>query len=253
MQLRHGADCHLTTDTFKLALEQNKSWARKTAEENPKLFPTLASGQHPEILWIGCSDSRVPETTLLGLKPGDVFVHRNIANILHPGDLNAGAVIEYAVVHLKVKHIVVCGHISCGGVAAALGNQKLGLLDTWLVPLRTLRRQHLHTLKSLPQAEAAKKMVEYNVLQGVETLKENATVIDAMRDRGVCIHALVYDVACGELRELSTAEASVSVKDRNEACETWPEEHAPQKDEGHKSGEQAVAKPHEKYRERHSS
>ncbi|KAI9875034.1 MAG: hypothetical protein M1830_008997 [Pleopsidium flavum] len=229
-------------DALKLALRQNRSWAQNTAKENPKLFPTLAAGQQPEILWIGCSDSRVPETTVCGLKPGDVFVHRNIANILHPGDLNAGAVIEYAVVHLKVKHIVVCGHISCGGVKAALGNEKLGLLDTWLVPLRSLRRQHLHTLKALPQAEAAKKLVEYNVLQGIKTLKENATVIDAMRDHGICLHALVYDVACGELHELSTDESSHSVKDRKEACETWPEGHVPRKDESQKSGEQAAMK-----------
>ena len=205
---------------MKLAIRQNKQWAQKTAEEHPKLFSTLASGQSPEILWIGCSDSRVPETTILGLKPGDVFVHRNIANILHPGDLSAGSVIEYAVVHLKVKHIVVCGHTSCGGVNAALGNQKLGLLDTWLVPLRSLRRQHLQTLKGLSKDEAARKMVEANVLQGIKVLRENGTVIDAMRDRGLDLHGLVYDIACGELHELDTDEEPDHQHERKEACET---------------------------------
>ncbi len=206
---------------MSLALRQNEHWAQKTAEEHPHLFPKLASGQAPEILWIGCSDSRVPETTLLGLKPGDVFVHRNIANVLHAGDISSGAVIEYAVVHLKVKHIVVCGHTSCGGVNAALGNSKLGLLDTWLVPLRSLRRQHLPELKQMSQADAARKMVELNVHNGIRVLQENGSVIDAMRDRGLTLHPMVFDVACGKLQELPLEESSDVEAQRREACETW--------------------------------
>ena len=128
--------------------------------------------------------------------------------------------IEYAVAHLKVQHIVVCGHTSCGGVAAALGNQKLGLLDTWLVPLRSLRREHLATLKGLEAKEAARKLVELNVLRGVQVLRENGTVIDAMRDRGLQLHALVYDVASGELGELNAEEGEDHGKQRMEACET---------------------------------
>lgn len=223
---------HPAPNAVNLALRQNKQWAQKTASDKPDLFPTLASGQSPQILWIGCSDSRVPETTVLGLQPGDVFVHRNIANILHAGDLSAGAVIEYAVAHLKVKHIVVCGHTSCGGVNAALGNAKLGLLDTWLVPLRSLRRQHLSTLKSMSQAEAGKKMVELNVLRGIQTLRENGTVIDGMRERGLQLHGLVYDIACGELRELDVGDEDEKAgKERCEACETWEGGQAPKKEE----------------------
>lgn len=208
-------------DKVQLAIRQNKDWAQKTSSAHPQLFPRLASGQSPEILWIGCSDSRVPETTILGLQPGDVFVHRNIANVIHAGDLSAGAVVEYAVVHLKVKHIVVCGHTSCGGVAAALGNSKLGLLDAWLAPLRSLRRQHLQALKGMEAKEAARRLVELNVLRGVETLRENGAVIDGMRERGLKLHAMVYDVASGELQELGAEEGEGEGHARTEACETW--------------------------------
>lgn len=207
-------------DRYQTGLAQNKDWATRTAQEYPDLFPKLASGQHPEILWIGCSDSRCPETTILGLQLGDVFVHRNIANVMHPGDLNAAAVIEYAVAHLKVKHIVLCGHTSCGGVQAALANKKLGLIDTWLLPLRRLREQNLELLQSLPPKEAALKLVEMNVLQGVRTLKENSVVLDAIEERGLKLHGLVYDVGSGTLRELETSEPEEVVKARRAAFKT---------------------------------
>ncbi|TQB69032.1 hypothetical protein MPDQ_002423 [Monascus purpureus] len=194
------------SDRYSTALNQNKEWATKTAQEQPDLFPTLATGQHPEILWIGCSDSRCPETTLLGLKPGDVFVHRNIANILHPADLSSSAVIEYAVDHLKVKHIVLCGHTSCGGVAAALGNKQLGILDPWLLPLRQIREEHLNVLRSLSPQEQGLKLSEWNVLAGVKTLKQKSVVLEAIQERGLQIHGVIYDVASGILRELETGE-----------------------------------------------
>lgn len=209
-----------TDDTYKLALVQNKTWAQRTSTENPTLFPTLANGQHPQILWIGCSDSRIPETTVLGLNPGDVFVHRNIANILHPGDLNSNAVILYAVKHLKVKHIVVCGHTSCGGVNAALANQNLGLIDAWLLPLRALRMNHSHKWSGLSPQERAQKLTEANVLAGVRTLRENAAVIDGMEERGVQVHGLVYNVGTGELKELDVDEPELVKHARIEAFET---------------------------------
>jgi carbonic anhydrase len=136
------------------------------------------------------------------MEPGDVFVHRNIANVVHPTDLSANAVIDYAVNHLKVKHVVLCGHTSCGGVAAALGNKKLGLIDTWLLPLRTLRKENLKLLESLPPQDAALKLVELNVKEGVKTLKENYSILDAMADRGLKVHGLIYDIAKGQLNEL---------------------------------------------------
>ncbi|KAI1937621.1 hypothetical protein LOZ66_003901 [Ophidiomyces ophidiicola] len=193
-------------DAFQKALVRNSEWASKTGEEHPLLFPKLASGQHPEILWIGCADSRCPETTVLGLQPGDVFVHRNIANVIQHNDLSCASVIDYAVIYLKVKHIIICGHTSCGGVAAALSNTKLGLIDTWLMPLRRIREQNLDEFKHLDAAEAAVKLAEINVHHGLRVLKENSAVMDAIQERGIKLHGLIYDVGSGKLRELDTDE-----------------------------------------------
>ncbi|KKA21706.1 Carbonic anhydrase [Rasamsonia emersonii CBS 393.64] len=204
------------TDKFATGLVQNKEWAAKY----PELFPSLAFGQQPEILWIGCSDSRCPETAILGLKPGDVFVHRNIANIIHYSDLNAACVIEYAVSHLKVKHIVLCGHTACGGVSAALGNKKLGILDAWLMPLRRLRQQHLGLLQGLEHQEAIVKLSELNILEGVARLKENSVVLNAIEERGLQVHGLIYDVASGLLRELEGGESHEVIKARLTAFKT---------------------------------
>ncbi|GKZ21934.1 hypothetical protein AbraIFM66951_007298 [Aspergillus brasiliensis] len=201
-------------DRFTSALHQNKDWAAQISKEDPSLFPTLANGQQPEILWIGCSDSRCPETTLLGLKPGDVFVHRNIANVLHAGDLSSSAVIEYAVRYLRVNHVVLCGHTSCGGVAAALGNKQLGILDPWLLPLRQLRAKNLDLLNSLPADQANLKLVELNVLEGVKLLKEKSVVLEAIQERGLQVHGLIYDVGSGVLRELDTDESEEAIKAR---------------------------------------
>lgn len=151
------------------------------------------------------------------MQPGDVFVHRNIANIVHPTDLSANAVIDYAVNHLKVKHVVLCGHTSCGGVAAALANNRLGLIDTWLLPLRTLRKDHLKMLESLPPKEAALKLVELNVQQGVKTLKENHSVLDAMAGRGLEVHGVIYDIGTGKLEELDIQEDDETATCRHKA------------------------------------
>ncbi|OAX84386.1 hypothetical protein ACJ72_01240 [Emergomyces africanus] len=201
-------------DTYRLALAKNRHWATKTAEEDPALFPKLATGQRPEILWIGCSDSRCPETAILGLQPGDVFVHRNIANVIHYNDMSSASVIEYAVVYLQVKHIVLCGHTSCGGIAAALANKRLGLLDTWLMPLRHLREKNLFLLSGLDSQEAAQKLAEINVRQGLRTLKENSVVLDAIEERGLKLHGVMYDVGSGILRELDTDESKDAIHDR---------------------------------------
>ncbi|KKY16996.1 putative carbonic anhydrase [Phaeomoniella chlamydospora] len=205
------------TNLYTQIFGSNQDWAKNTSQANPELFPKLASGQSPEILWIGCSDSRCPETTILGLKPGDVFVHRNIANVINPTDLSLNSVIEYAVIYLGVSHIVVCGHTSCGGVAAALGNKKLGMIDTWLLPLRSLRQKHLSELRSLESKEAALKLVELNVEKGIATLKENPTVIDAIAERGLQLHGLIYDVGSGKLSEMEIKEAEEVKLEREEA------------------------------------
>lgn len=156
---------------------------------------------------------------MLGLKPGDVFVHRNIANVLPPTDLSSQSVIMYGVGHLKVQHVVVCGHTSCGGVAAALGNARLGVIDAWLAPIRKLREAHKARWdeEGLSDADKARRLVEANVRQGVQTIKENPEVIDAMQERGLQVHGLVYDVACGELKELEIKENEQEGKKRKEA------------------------------------
>ena len=202
------------SDRLTTALNSNKEWAAKTAQQDPDFFATLAVGQRPEILWIGCSDSRCPETTVLGLKPGDVFVHRNIANILHAADLSSSAVIEFAVRHLRVKHVVLSGHTSCGGVAAALGNKNLGVLDPWLLPLRQIREQNLSLLHSLSPEEANLKLAELNVHEGVKILKQKSVVLEATQERGLQVHGLIYDVGSGVLRPLDTNESEETLKAR---------------------------------------
>ncbi|KGO51559.1 Carbonic anhydrase [Penicillium expansum] len=212
-----GAD---PTDRYAAGLRLNKEWAAQTARKHPDLFPTLASGQTPQILWIGCSDSRCPETTFLGLEPGDVFVHRNIANVLHPGDLSSTAVIEYAVQYLRVNHVVVCGHTSCGGVAAAMGNKNLGILDPWLFPLRQLRERNLKLLQSMPSDEAASKLAELNVREGLNIVKQKSVVLNAIRERGLEVHGLIYDVGSGVLSELDTQDSEEVIRARLTAFHT---------------------------------
>lgn len=196
---------------FSYALSSNNAWASYKSHQNPSFFPKLAAGQSPTILWLGCSDSRVPETTVLGLQPGDVFVHRNIANIVSPTDINSSAVIEYAVAHLKVKHIVLCGHTSCGGANAALGDSKVGgVLDTWLSPLKKIKREHKAELAAIKDDGArAIRLAELNVAQGVDTLLSNVVVEEAVNERGLLVHGVVFDLSCGKLRDLGVGNAKV--------------------------------------------
>jgi carbonic anhydrase len=203
-----------TQDAYGKAFNNNSAWRRSLAETEPELFERLGKGQAPQILWIGCADSRCPETTILGLQPGEIFCHRNIANILVPTDINSLSVIQYAVQYLKVKHIIICGHTSCGGIAAALDNKRLGLIDTWLMPLRTLRRENMALLETLNEHDRGLKMVELNVRSGVKVLLENPVVIDAMAERNLQVHGLIYNVGTGELRELDITEDDDAVKKR---------------------------------------
>jgi len=196
-------------DSFSYALSSNAAWAGYKNHQNPSFFPKLASGQSPSILWIGCSDSRVPETTLLGLQPGDVFVHRNIANIVSPTDVNLLAVVEYAVVHLKVKHIVLCGHTCCGGAGAALSDARIGgILDTWLTPLKSVRKQNEQELKGISDdAKRAVRLAELNVEWGVHTLLSSIVVEEAVNERDLKVHGVLYDIACGKIKDLGVGNA----------------------------------------------
>lgn len=191
-------------DSFAYALSSNHAWAGYKSHQNPDFFPKLATGQSPSILWLGCSDSRVPETTLLGLQPGDVFVHRNIANIMSATDLSYNSVLEYAVAHLKVQHVVLCGHTTCGGCAAALGDNRVGgVLDAWLTPLRALKRENEAVLKECKgEGERTTRLAEINVRRGVSTILGNYIIEDAIAERGLKVHGVIYNIATGKLRDL---------------------------------------------------
>ncbi|CAG8954402.1 hypothetical protein HYFRA_00006029 [Hymenoscyphus fraxineus] len=191
-------------DKFTFALKSNDAWANYKGHQNPSYFPEMSKGQAPQILWFGCSDSRVPETTLMGLQPGDVFTHRNIANILSPTDLNFLSVLEYAVAHVKVKHIILCGHTCCGGCVGALSDGRIGgVLDAWLTPLKGVRAENEKELKSITDDGArAQRLAELNVQRGVQVLMSNYVVAEAIKERGLTVHGIVYDIACGKLIDL---------------------------------------------------
>ncbi|KAF8419705.1 carbonic anhydrase [Tirmania nivea] len=179
-------------------LARNRAWAQRLSALRPGLFPSLAESQHPQILWIGCSDSRVPETSVLDLLPGEVFVHRNIANVLPYCDLSSLSVIQYAVEHLQVRHIIVCGHYGCGGVMAALKDEKLGLIDHWIRHIRDVRAKHKEELDAIPDFhDRCNRLVQLNVIAQVHHLKRMANVQEAIEKRAIQVHGLVYCVGTG--------------------------------------------------------
>jgi len=190
-------------DSIESLIARNKDWSQRLSALRPGLFPTLANGQHPQILWIGCSDSRVPETSLLDLLPGEVFVHRNIANLVPTGDLSSLSVIQYAVEVLQVKHIIVCGHTSCGGVTAALSQNKYGLVDTWLQNIRDVRAAHKEELSEIKNlADRVERLVELNVIAQVNAVRRNQNVVEAISERGLEVHGFIYDVGKGLVKQL---------------------------------------------------
>lgn len=183
--------------------ENNESWIANKLELNPEYFTDLSKGQNPDILYIGCSDSRVSAEELMGLNPGEVFVHRNIANMVVNIDLNVMSVINYAVNHLKVNHVVVCGHYFCGGVKAAMQAQDLGLLNPWLRGIRDVYRTHKTELNSISD-ETAKynRLVELNVEEQCINLIKTADVQKAYKERGLKVHGWVFDIHSGKLIDL---------------------------------------------------
>ncbi|KAF2116359.1 carbonic anhydrase [Lophiotrema nucula] len=190
----------------------NRVYAQHTTEQDPTAFVELSKGQAPEILWIGCADSRVPETTVCNCRPGDIFVHRNIANTVHADDLNAASVVEYAVAFLKVRKVVVCGHTKCGGAVASLGDADLGVtLNTWLHPVRELRRKHKTELERLLDDDArAVRVAELNVHQSLDVLKQHPAIKKAINERGLSLHGLIYDIGQGQLRLLEETSSKKS-------------------------------------------
>jgi len=185
-------------------LANNRAWAARRRGADPAFFESLCAQQAPDYLWIGCADSRVPANEIVGLAPGELFVHRNVANVVHPEDPNALSVLQYAVDVLRVEHVIVCGHYGCGGVAAALGGPVPDPLEGWLAPLRALRRACAAELDVLPDDEVrARRLCELNVTAQVATVARTATVCSAWRrDQPLVVHGWIYDLHDGLLRDL---------------------------------------------------
>lgn len=189
---------------LKDVFNNNQKWIQDKLATNDKYFDELGSGQNPDLLYIGCSDSRVTAEDLMGLGPGDVFVHRNIANMIVATDLNAMSVVEYAVKYLEVKHVVVCGHYVCGGVKAAMQSADLGILNPWLRNIRDVYRIHKNELNKIEsEDEKYDRLVELNVQEQCINLMKTAVVQKAFRDRGLTIHGWVFDVRTGKLIDLN--------------------------------------------------
>ena len=192
-------------------LGRNKTWAAECLAQDPHYFENLAKGQHPTTLYIGCADSRVPTDSITGTAPGDVFVHRNIANLVVHDDLNMLSVLQYAVEALKVEHIIVCGHYGCGGVKAALGHQNLGLINKWLRYIKDVYRVHEQELGQYADDETReRRMVELNVIEGVHSLAKTSIIQSAWADRQApTLHGWVYDLGDGLLRDLGVSMSNV--------------------------------------------
>ncbi|MFT5790447.1 MAG: carbonic anhydrase [Shewanella sp.] len=188
---------------LKPLFDNNRRWAGRILKEDPKFFEQLAKQQNPEYLWIGCSDSRVPSNQIIDLMPGEVFVHRNIANMVIHTDLNCLSVLQYAVDVLKVKHIMVVGHYGCGGVKAAMGTERLGLIDNWLGHIRDIHRLHKETLSEMDEAERFDRLCELNVMEQVDNVRSTTIVQEAWhRGQEVAIHGWIYSVENGLLSDL---------------------------------------------------
>jgi carbonic anhydrase len=184
--------------------ENNQKWIIKQLQIDKNYFEKLSKGQSPEFLYIGCSDSRVSAEELMGLEPGEVFVHRNIANMVPNTDLNSMSVINYAVVHLKVNHIVVCGHYGCGGVHAAMQQSDLGILNPWLRNIRDVYRIHQKTLDAITnEEEKYKKLVELNVQEQCINVIKTAEVQKAFNQRNLKVYGWVFDIHSGKLIDLN--------------------------------------------------
>ncbi len=184
-------------------LDRNRRWAADMTARDPEFFRTLARQQAPDYLWIGCADSRVPANQIVGLAPGELFVHRNVANLVVHSDLNCLSVLQYAVDVLEVEHVIVCGHYGCGGVRAALHGERHGLVDNWLHHIQDTARLHRHTLETLPDDAREDRLCELNVVAQVTHVCETTVVRDAWsRGQRLAVHGWIYRLDDGWLRDL---------------------------------------------------
>jgi carbonic anhydrase len=188
-------------------LDQNRAWAEGIKASDPEFFQTLAKQQTPRFLWIGCADSRVPSTQLAGMKPGEMFVHRNVANLVVHTDFNCLSVMQYAVDVLKVEHIIVCGHHGCGGVKAAMDNQSFGLIDNWLRHVQDVIHEHEETLAKIDdQDERFDRLCELNVIEQVRNVARTTIVQSAwQRGQELGVHGWIYGLQDGLLRDLGVS------------------------------------------------
>jgi carbonic anhydrase len=188
---------------IKQVFENNKKWIAEKLKVDEDYFRNMVHGQNPEILYIGCSDSRVSAEELMGLHPGEVFVHRNIANMVPNTDLSAMSVINYALSHLKVNHVVVCGHYYCAGVKAAMQSADLGILNPWLRNIRDVYRLHKHELDQIEDIDARyKRLVELNVQEQCINIIKTSDLQFAYKERGVTVYGWVFDIQSGKLIDL---------------------------------------------------
>ncbi len=190
--------------SYEKLLENNKTWAQIKINNDPLFFENLAKGQSPEYLWIGCSDSRVPADQITGTNPGEIFVHRNIANMVVHSDMNLLSVLSYAVEVLKVKHVIVCGHYGCGGVIAAMGNKQYGLIDNWLRHIKDVYRFHHTELDAITDVnERTRRFIELNVIEQVNDLSKTSIVQNAWKNgQTLHLHGWVYDLKDGIIKDL---------------------------------------------------
>lgn len=189
---------------FEQIFKNNETWVAEKIGKDPEYFAQLARGQSPEVLYIGCADSRVTAEDLMGAQPGEVFIHRNIANMVISIDLNVMSVINYAVRHLKVKHIVVCGHYECGGVKASLQSADMGLLNPWLRNIRDVYRLHQQELDGIQDTQARfDRLVELNVQEQCINVIKTAAIQEAYKERGITVHGWVFNVRNGKLIDLN--------------------------------------------------
>lgn len=189
---------------YQSLLENNKNWVENKLKLDPEFFNKLADGQQPPLLWIGCADSRVPANEIIGAQPGEVFVHRNIANMVVHSDMNMLSVLDYAVNALKVKHVIVCGHYGCGGVKAAMGNNSIGLIDNWIRHIKDSYRFHKEELDSIgDEKKRFDRFVELNVKEQVFDLAKTSIVQNAWRNnQELSLHGWVYGVGSGIVKDL---------------------------------------------------
>lgn len=192
------------SDFYKKIIEGNKNWVASKINDDPEYFERLSKGQSPPLLWIGCSDSRVPANEVIGAQPGEVFVHRNIANMVVHSDMNMLSVLDYAVNVLKVQHVIVCGHYGCGGVKAALGNDSIGIIDNWIRHIKDVYRLHHTYLDSIAdEKQRFDAFVEINVKEQVFDLAKTSIVQGAWRNgNDLTLHGWVYGLDSGIVKDL---------------------------------------------------